>query len=62
MAAVIAAASPGTAAFSPATPVLIPDEVTVKSWLLEMPPPGVGLNTVTLAVPANAISAARSAR
>src|ERR1700676_4107478 len=57
MAAVIAAAPPGAAAFSPATPVAIPDDVIVKSWLLEMPPPGAGLNTVTLAVPAKAISA-----
>ena len=30
----------------------------VKSWLLEVPPPGAGLDTVTLAVPAIAISAA----
>src|SRR4030042_2052634 len=31
----------------------------VKVWLLEVPPPGVGLKTVTLAVPAVAMSAAR---
>jgi hypothetical protein len=31
----------------------------VKVWPLEVPPPGVGLKTVTLAVPAVAMSAAR---
>ena len=31
----------------------------VKVWALEVPPPGEGLNTVTLAVPAVAMSAAR---
>ena len=31
----------------------------VKLWALEVPPPGVGLKTVTLAVPAEAMSAAR---
>ena len=31
----------------------------VKVWAFEVPPPGAGLNTVTLAVPAEAISAAR---
>ena len=31
----------------------------VKVWALEVPPPGVGLKTVTLAVPAVAMSAAR---
>ena len=31
----------------------------VKVWALEVPPPGVGLKTVTLAVPAEAMSAAR---
>src|SRR4030065_661264 len=30
----------------------------VKVWAFEVPPPGVGLNTVTLAVPAAALSAA----
>jgi len=33
----------------------------VKVWELEVPPPGVGLKTVTLAVPAVAMSAARIA-
>ena len=31
----------------------------VKVWVLEVPPPGAGLNTVTMAVPAVAMSAAR---
>ena len=31
----------------------------VKLWALEVPPPGVGLKTVTLAVPAEAMSEAR---
>ena len=31
----------------------------VKVWALEVPPPGVGLKTVTLAVAAVAMSAAR---
>jgi hypothetical protein len=30
----------------------------VKVWAFEVPPPGVGLNTVTVAVPADAMSAA----
>ena len=35
--------------------------VIVKVWALEVPPPGVGLKTVTLAVPAVAMSVARIA-
>jgi len=31
--------------------------VIVKVWALEVPPPGVGVNTVTVAVPATAMSA-----
>jgi hypothetical protein len=34
------------------------DAVIVKLWALEVPPPGAGLNTVTEAVPAAAISVA----
>src|SRR6266567_4714861 len=37
---------------------LLPGEFTVKPALLEVPPPGDGLNTVTWAVPAEAMSAA----
>ena len=29
-----------------------------KVWLLDVPPPGAGLNTVTVAVPADTMSAA----
>ena len=37
---------------------LLPGEFTVKPALLEVPPPGDGLNTVTWAVPADVMSAA----
>jgi hypothetical protein len=33
----------------------------VKVWALEVPPPGAGVNTVTWAVPANAMSKAEIA-
>ena len=34
------------------------DALIVNVWLLDVPPPGVGLNTVTEADPADAMSAA----